>query len=303
MSKHRIRLYIGVICLLFLLVSGWYAWGFEQARSTSAAAFDGRRALRDVELQVSMGPRIPGSASHAMVIEWMTGELRAAGWTVQDQTATSMGHEIHNLAAQRSDVPPEILLGAHYDSRILANRDPNPLLRSQPVPGANDGASGVAVLIELARTLPPAVLPIELVFFDAEDNGQIPGWDWLLGSKAFVATMQTRPRAMILLDMVGDADLRIPMESNSDPALRRSIWATAARLGYRDVFVPETKYSIEDDHVPFLQAGIPAVDIIDLDYAYWHTTADTADHVSERSLQIVGDVVRTWLQEQSAASK
>jgi Zn-dependent M28 family amino/carboxypeptidase len=194
-------------------------------------------------------------------------------------------------------------VGAHYDSRILANRDPNPLLRSQPVPGANDGASGVAVLIELARTLPPAALPIELVFFDAEDNGQIPGWDWLLGSKAFVATMQTRPRAMILLDMVGDADLRIPMESNSDPALRRSIWATAARLGYRDVFVPETKYSIEDDHVPFLQAGIPAVDIIDLDYAYWHTTADTADHVSERSLQIVGDVVRTWLQEQSAASK
>jgi Zn-dependent M28 family amino/carboxypeptidase len=104
---------------------------------------------------------------------------------------------------------------------------------------------------------------------------------------------------MILLDMVGDSDLRIPMEGHSDPDLRRSIWATAARLGHDDVFVSELGGAILDDHVPFLDAGIPAVDIIDIDYAYWHTTADTPDKLSSESLQVVGDVLWSWLVEQS----
>jgi Zn-dependent M28 family amino/carboxypeptidase len=155
------------------------------------------------------------------------------------------------------------------------------------------------VLLELARTLPRDSVPIWLVFFDAEDNGDIPGWDWLLGSKAFVATMEVRPKAMILVDMVGDQDLSIPMEANSDPALRASIWSTAARLGYGDVFVARTKYSIEDDHLPFIEAGIPSVDIIDLDYRYWHTTSDLPEHVSARSLQVVGDVLSSWIEAQA----
>jgi Zn-dependent M28 family amino/carboxypeptidase len=209
-----------------------------------------------------------------------------------------MGHPVQNIRAYKGDAAPEVILGAHYDTRIYASRDPDAAKQTQPVPGADDGASGVAVLLELARTLPQDGTPAWLVFFDAEDNGEIPGWDWLLGSKAFVAQMKVRPKAMVLLDMVGQENLSIPMESNSDPALRAAIWDAAARLGYENVFLPHTKYSIEDDHLPFIDAGIPAVDIIDIDYPYWHTTSDLPEHVSPRSLQIVGEVVSAWLQEQ-----
>lgn len=300
MTTRRVFLYLGSIGLLLLLVIGWYARGFRQESRGANTPFSGQRAFQDVETQVSFGPRIPGSDGHARAVEWMSGQLRAAGWTVQDQHLQSMGHEIHNLIASRSKDPPQFLVGAHYDSRIFASRDPSPLMQTRPVPGANDGASGAAVLLELARTLPAQTVPLWLVFFDAEDNGEIPGWDWLLGSRAFVANMQIRPQGMVLLDMVGDASLNIPMEATSDPALRASIWETAARLGYAGVFLPETKYSMEDDHTPFLQAGIPAVDIIDFDYAYWHTVADTPEHVSAESLQIVGDVLWTWLHQQPA---
>jgi Zn-dependent M28 family amino/carboxypeptidase len=206
------------------------------------------------------------------------------------------------LVAHRTDDPPQILLGAHYDSRIYANRDSDPSKWTQPVPGADDGASGVAVLLELARTLPDNSVPLWLVFFDAEDNGEIQGWDWLLGSKAFVSTMTAKPKAMILVDMVGDTDLSLPMEANSDKALRTSIWQTASGLGYGNIFIPETKYYIEDDHIPFIQAGIPSVDIIDIDYQYWHTTSDTPDHVSAASLQIVGNVLWSWLVQQKRQS-
>ena len=187
-------------------------------------------------------------------------------------------------------------------SRIYADQDPNPGKRTQAVPGADDGASGAAVLLELARTL-PATISISIVLFDAEDNGNIPGWDWLLGSKAFVASMPFKPKAMILVDMVGAANLTIPMEAYSDRELSTTIWNTAANLGYGKIFIPQIKYSIEDDHLPFIQAGIPSVDIIDLDYPYWHTTADTPEHVSPQSLQIVGDVLSSWLSEQTIPSK
>jgi glutaminyl-peptide cyclotransferase len=302
MSKSRTRLYLAAIGVLLLLVSIWYLSAFLQRSALPSGAFDGARALRDVETQVAFGPRTPNSTAHAKVLDWMKTELMSAGWQVQIQSLVSQGHPVLNLIAFRSPQPPQILLGAHYDSRIHADRDPNPALHDQPVPGADDGASGVAVLIGLGRSLPRNSVPVWLVFFDAEDNGNIPGWDWLLGSKSFVANMTARPQEMILVDMVGDRDLNIPMEAYSDPRLRASIWQTAAGLGYGAVFLPTVKYRIEDDHLPFVQAGIPAVDIIDLDYAYWHTTSDTPDHVSAQSLQTVGNVLRTWLMQQSPAS-
>jgi Zn-dependent M28 family amino/carboxypeptidase len=299
MSRSRIILYLGAILLIFSSVLAWYAFAFMRGGADGVTPFDGVRALEDVRRQVDFGPRIPGSTSHARALKWLEAELTAAGWSVERQTAVSMGHELTNVIAHRNSDPPEVLVGAHFDTRIIADRDPQPELRAQPGPGANDGASGVAVLLELARTLPPDSIPVWLAFFDAEDNGRIPEWDWILGSRAFVESIPTQPQRMILLDMVGDRDLRIPMEGHSDPELSTSIWATAARLGHEDVFVPELGAAILDDHVPFLEVGIPAVDIIDIDYAYWHTTADTPDKLSSESLQIVGDVLWTWLVEQS----
>ena len=251
-------------------------------------------AYQDVIAQVAFGPRVPDSPAHAQTIKYIQNELKKAGWQSQIQTTTWQGFAVQNIIASRTNQTPQIILGAHYDSRMLADQDPGPG-RTQPVPGANDGASGVAVLLEMARTLPTDSLPTWLVFFDAEDDGGIAGRDWLLGSQAFVASLTFRPRAAIVVDMVGDSDLNIYIERNSNPALVSEIWGQAARLGFARQFISTPKYSMEDDHTPFLKAGIPAVDIIDFDYPYWHTTADTPDKVSPKSLEIVGETLRTWL--------
>ncbi len=295
MNRKKVVLYLTGIGLLLALALAWYARAFVLKREAETAEFNAERAYADVQTQVAFGPRTPGSEAHARLLEWLRGQLEAAGWQVEIQQAEALGHPIRNVVAYRTKEVPRILLAAHYDSRLYASRDPDPHKWTEPVPGANDGASGVAVLLELARILPEETVPLWLVFFDAEDNGDIPGWDWLLGSRAFVAQMQVRPEAMLLVDMVGDPDLSLPMEGNSDVALRTSIWETAAALGYEKIFIPQVRYTVQDDHVPFLEAGVPAADIIDLEYPYWHTTSDTPEHVSARSLQIVGEVLLTWL--------
>jgi Zn-dependent M28 family amino/carboxypeptidase len=134
-----------------------------------------------------------------------------------------------------------------------------------------------------------------LAFFDSEDQGKLDGWDWILGSRALAASLTTRPDAVIIVDMIGDASLNISQERNSDPEFNQQIWDIAARLGYGRIFLPQPGFSMTDDHTPFLQKGIRAVDIIDFEYPYWHTTADTADKVSPQSLKTIGDTVGTWL--------
>jgi glutaminyl-peptide cyclotransferase len=260
------------------------------------AGFDGQRAYADVEYQVSLGPRLPGSDAHAQAVEWMLAGLDAAGWETEVQETEMMGHPIRNVIARRGSGSQWFLIGAHYDSRFWADEDPDPANHRQPVPGANDGASGVAVLLELARTLPEDLdKEIWLVFFDAEDQGRIPEWDWILGSRAFVELLEGEPDVALVVDMIGDADLTIYMERNSDPDLTQQIWDIAAELGYGEQFIPEYRYAMLDDHTPFLERGIPAVLIIDFDYAYWHTLEDTPDKVSPDSLQAVGDTVSTWI--------
>ena len=295
MTKRSVRLYLFIIGLLLAIVIGWYAYSFLSQPPAVPVAFDGQRAYADVETQVSFGPRVPGSEGHARIQEWMQDELEAAGWQVEIQTSEALGHPIENLVARRSAEPPQIILGAHYDTRMHADADPDPAQHTSFVPGANDGASGVAVLLELARSLPAETVPVWLVFFDAEDNGRIDGWDWILGSREFVENNPVQPRAVIIVDMIGDADLNIYKERNSNPDLTDEIWGVAKDLGYESKFVPEYKHSMIDDHTPFLEAGIPAIDIIDFDYPYWHTIQDTPDKVSAESLQAVGETLRTWI--------
>jgi Zn-dependent M28 family amino/carboxypeptidase len=225
----------------------------------------------------------------------MRTELEAAGWVVEVQQTERMGHSIYNIIASRNAETPQIILGAHYDTRMYADHDPTPGKQAEPVPGANDGASGVAVLLELARSLPADTEPVWLVFFDAEDNGHIEGWDWILGSRAFAEEIVVQPRAVVIVDMIGDADLNIYLEKNSNVAIRTEIWSTAKSLGYADKFINQEKFSMLDDHTPFLEAGIPAVDLIDFDYPYWHTIQDTPDKVSAESLQAVGDTLWNWV--------
>lgn len=259
------------------------------------ADFSGNLAYDHVLEQLAMGPRTPGSDAHQQVIEYLQEVLVEHEWGVETQTATMLGHPLQNVVAKRGAGSPWVILGAHYDSRFFADEDPDPARQTDPVPGANDGASGVAVLLELARVLPPD-LPgaIWIVFFDAEDQGRIEGWDWILGSRAFAENLETEPDAVVIVDMIGDADLNIYQERNSDPELTQRIWSIAQQAGYEQ-FISEPKYSILDDHMPFLERGIPAVDIIDFDYPHWHTIADTADKVAPESLEAVGRTLQRWL--------
>lgn len=300
MKNRSIAIYISTIGILLAVVAGWYIFAFQTQPTPDPVRFDGQRAYADVQTQVSFGARIPGSEGHAKVQEWMREELESAGWQVEVQESEALGHPIRNIVAKRGGESPQVILGAHYDTRMFADNDPDPANHSLPVPGANDGASGVAVLLELARVLPEDTVPVWLVFFDAEDNGRIPGWDWILGSREFVRNNPLQPQAVVIVDMIGDADLNIYKERNSNPALTEEIWAVANSLGYGNVFIPEYKFSMLDDHTPFLEAGIPAVDIIDFDYPHWHTVQDTPDKVSAESLQAVGETVQTWVMGRSA---
>ena len=258
--------------------------------------FDGDRAFQHIVTQLDFGERTPGSIGHEKVVDWMVDELNSSNWDVSIQELPYGEYDIRNVIAKRGSGMPWIILGAHYDTRFFADQDMDPEMRLQPVPGANDGASGVAVLLELARVLPDDMPgDIWLVFFDAEDNGNIPGWDWILGSQAFVDILEGIPDAVVVIDMIGDKDLEIFWERNSDFELTRDIWQVATDLGYEDYFISQPGYRIIDDHLPFVREGIPAVDIIDFDYPAWHTVDDTIDKVSARSLKVVGDVLYHWL--------
>ncbi len=196
---------IGGLVLFSLVVIAYF---YKASLPEKANSFDGNRAYDDVKTQVSLGPRTTGSPAQDDFIDWLGGELEKSGWSHTIQQAEMMTHPIKNIVALRGDGTPEILILAHYDSRLYADHDPDPENHTLPVPGANDGASGVAILLELSRVLPKSTVPVGLVFLDAEDNGRIPGWDWILGSRAYVASMDFKPRAVVLVDMVGDANLK-----------------------------------------------------------------------------------------------
>ncbi len=292
----RSRLKLLIVPLIgIVVVLG--VWGVDFFSSVSPDHFSGRRAYAHVTAQMKLGPRVTGSAANVAAGNYIADQLQKAGWSVEFQPFVYKDTPARNVVA-RANVGrgPVIVLGAHYDSRRQADRDP--LHPTEPVPGADDGASGVAVLLELAHTLDVRTIPHELwlAFFDAEDNGGLDGWDWIVGSTYMADHLTVQPEAMILVDMVGDADQRFYFDSNSDPGLSAQVWATATRLGYGEHFIPVARWAMTDDHIPFARRGIPALDIIDFDYPYYHTTGDTADKVSAQSLERIGRVLEAYLE-------
>jgi glutaminyl-peptide cyclotransferase len=259
--------------------------------------FEGDRALALVQEQMTFGDRIPGSEAHKSTGDWLIKNLEDYGWSVEEQLFSYREFQGRNIIGVAGPEDGEwIILGAHYDTRPVSDRDEeNPF---EPVPGANDGGSGVAVLLELARVLQRETLTkqIWLVFFDLEDSGGINGMNWVVGSTYFANNLEEFPDQVIIVDMIGDADLQIYYEMNSDPGLRGEIWSMASELGYK-AFIPAANHSLIDDHTPFLQRGIPAIDIIDFDYPFWHTTQDTLDKISSKSLEQVGRTLQQWLLE------
>jgi len=265
--------------------------------------FSGKSAYKEVLLQVSLGPRNPGSIGHSDLQDYLQLKLTDYGYTVEVQSFVHMlpngsSLSLQNIVAKKGNESNGLLLiGAHYDTRPISDNDDDPEKRNLPILGANDGASGVAVLLELARVYSEVDLPIGLwfLFFDAEDIGGVYG-PYSLGSSTFVSGLPDEllplVKGVIIVDMVGDSDLEIFYEHNSHSGLSRElteqIWEIGSDLGYSGYFKPKVRHNVYDDHIPFLQKGLPTTLIIDLDYEYWHTQKDTADRVSPSSLQIVG---------------
>jgi len=292
--------FVLLIVALFLLVFAAVEAERAGQPAIEPALFDGQRAYDHVLAQCALGFRPTGSEAGWATGDYIIAVLEQEGWAVQTQTFTYLGTPVRNIIGRSAQGLADetedgvILVGAHYDTRRSADKEDPEV----PVLGANDGASGVAVLLELARTLDADRLsqPVWLAFFDAEDNGRLDGWEWCVGSSYMAAHLPLRPAAVIVVDMVGDTDQQFYFEGNSDPALQEELWEIAAALGYGDVFIPEYRWTVLDDHVPFVQQSIPAVDIIDFDYPYWHTTQDTPDRVSAESLERVGRVLESFLE-------
>jgi len=275
------------------------------AGAAAQGEFDGEAAFGYVETQMAFGPRVPNSEGHRRTGDWILAQLQARADSVEVQ---EFGHmtvdgellQLRNFIGRfRLDLPDRILYVAHWDTRPRADRSANLGQQRMPVPGANDGASGVAVLLGVADALvrTPPTIGVDLLFVDGEDYGDFPtGDDVLLGSRYYAATLDPSalPLFAVVWDMVGDRDLQIYQEGNSvagAPEVVDRVWARARELGYGSVFRDRVGYTMTDDHVPLLEAGVRAIDVIDFDdVPWWHTTEDTIDKVSAESLKIVGDV-------------
>jgi len=275
------------------------------------AVFDSSKAWEHLSQMVSIGPRPSGSAAIRQTRAYITRQLASFGLTVQEQNFVAqtpkgpidMVNLVVRLPGKRTD---RILFTGHYDTKLLAK-----------FVGASDGASSAAFLIEFARVLKdqPREYTYEFVWFDGEEAvvNWVKGVDSTYGSRYYVqaakkANALTSIKAMILVDMIGDKNLTLRRESASTTWLKDVIWGTAKKLGHGAIFMDEETV-IEDDHLEFLAAGVPSVDLIDLDYPEWHNDAACCDDltkVSARSLQVVGDVLLAALPEiekRAAASK
>jgi len=269
--------------------------------------FSGVLAEHFVELQLDLGPRYPGSAGHTEGIDFITKTMEEFGYTVEHQEFEFEGTSGTNIIARNGD-PQEyypdsslgekdtLILGAHFDTRPWNDQESGPQV---PVMGANDGASGVAVLLELARVLSvrPVNLNLEFVFFDLEDSGKTTQ-GYAQGSKYYAESLSTENKERIIgaivVDMIGDADLDIYLERYSDATLRDAIWTEADKLNYHEFHGTE-KHTVFDDHVRLINQEIPSALLIDFDYPYWHTRNDTLDKVSGDSLEKVGRVLERYI--------
>jgi len=248
-----------------------------------------------IKAQINFGPRIPGTQGSLHTAEYIKNQLLGYGWNVMFQEFQFEGVLIRNIIARNSDSRPKTIFGAHYDTRRYSDQEEADSMKKIPVPGANDGASGTALLIELGKILSNSTESYWLVFFDGEDQGYIEDWEWSVGAGYFAQHLEQNPDQVIIVDMIGDKDLNIFIEKNSDSDLCQAIWESSSQLKYQKYFIPEEKYAMIDDHLPFLEMGIPACLLIDFDYPYWHTNGDTLDKVSGINISIVGEVLLNWI--------
>ncbi len=277
--------------------------------------FDGATAFGYIQRQLEFGFRIPGTEGHSRMAAWLDSMARARADTVVVQrwthvTAKGDSLPLQNVIARYNPAAEQrILFLAHWDTRPRADGQRSPD-SSVAVTGANDGASGVALLLGvmdvLKRSPPPPALGVDILFTDGEDYGDFvePYTDVLIGARHYAANPLPGPRPLyaVLFDLIADKDLQIYQEGNSvtgAPEVVNLVWETARDLGFGRIFVDTPKHVLTDDHIELQKAGIRAIDVVDFDYPAHHTPFDTIDKVSGASLQIVGDVAVALVRRES----
>jgi hypothetical protein len=305
-----------MIALLLAALPGLVAC--DSLPSRAKTAFNADSALSYAGQQVAFGPRVPGTASAQKAGDWIVTMMKQRADTVIEQrfthrTAAGRDLPMRNILARfNPGAAQRILYLTHWDTRPTADEDPILGNRGTPIPGANDGASGVGLFIALGDALKkvPPTVGVDLLFVDGEDYGKsfaVPFTDVLIGSRYFAANLPSadyRPLFGVLWDMIGDANLNLLQEGNSmrqAPEVVSRVWTKAADLGYQRYFIPRGGQDITDDHIPLLEKGLRVIDVVDIDYGpldddgyaspnYHHTLQDTMDKLSKKSLQVVGDV-------------
>ena len=309
LRSYSIELILVVTLGVAVVFFGYLGYGLLQPDLVNDT-FSGTRALDTAKTMVEFGPRVTGTGSNAKMGDWLIAQLRTLGWDVVIQPFTvSEGVEGRNIIAVQSNTKPGapvILLTTPYDTRLAADADANPNNRQRSGPGANEAASGAALLVELARVLGVQSTghTICLAFFDAEQNGGLPGWDANMGSTVFVRSLPTSvprcasPRVVVSLDQVGAPGQVFPQTDGADPAFQSAIWQTAANLDYEATFTnTETiKSNPAGVQAAFAAEKIPTVTISGVDFPLIHTMQDTVDRLSAETLQATGMTLETWLE-------
>lgn len=279
-----------------------------------AREFDGPAAMRRVEEQVAFGPRVPGTPPHRAMAAWLDSLARAGADSVvrQDWMHVSAAGDsvpmVNIIARFNPDAATRVLYVAHWDTRPRADAD-SATATETPIPGANDGGSGVAVLLGVLDALKAKrpTIGVDLLFVDGEDYGHFTPvlQDVLVGAKYYAANPLPpgRPEFAVVWDMVGAKAMKIgkePQSAVAAPDVVSMVWRVAERLGYGHVFVEEPGATITDDHIPLIDAGIRAIDVIGWPYAQWHTVDDTPDKLAIESLEAVGNTAIAVIREADA---
>ena len=298
---------LAFVCSLLIVASSCEQLGLNGGAET---AFSGEAALRYAQAQVDFGPRVPGTEAHRLAGDWIEQQMRERADTVMVQAWTHVTYggdslPMRNVLARiRPELQQRVLYVTHWDTRPVAENSENRDDRDDPILGANDGASGVGVLVALADALmqTPPQFGVDLLFVDGEDYGEFPDRDVLIGSRYFASHLPSedyRPLFGVVWDMVGAEGATFHQESYSvqgAPEVVTRVWQTAASLGYSRYFPQRVGGAVTDDHLPLLEAGLRVIDVIDIAatgairYPHHHRLSDTMDKLSVGTLQAVGDV-------------
>lgn len=309
---QRIRAYAIELILIAALLGavaffGYLGYGLLRPDVVDEP-FSGARALANVGSQLDFGARVTGTEAGQRMGDWLVEQLRLLGWDVVIQPFT-INEQVQgrNIVAVRSPSQPGApvaLLATHYDTRLAADADPDPAQQQKPTPGANAGASGTAILLELARTLDVEAggYTVCLAFFDAEANAGLPGWDANIGSRLFVESLPgsvprcAAPRFVVGVDLAGAVEQRFFQNEAGDPTLNAALWKVADNLELGARFPDQSRPMPLSATAVFTATGSATADLMSIDYPYRATMADTLDKLSADTLGAAGLVLETWLE-------